>query len=40
MPVSPRIRDILAPKAAQKPISKELETAIVNQFKSIDFVGL
>lgn len=30
--------DILAPKAAQKPISKELETAIVNQFKSLDSV--
>ncbi len=30
--------DILAPKAAQKTISKELETAIVNQFKSIDSV--
>ena len=30
--------DILAPTAAQKPISKELETAIVNQFKGIDSV--
>ena len=28
--------DILAPKAAQKPISAALQTAIVNQFKSVD----
>ena len=30
--------DILAPKAAQKPLSTALETAIINQFKSIDSV--
>lgn len=28
--------DILAPKAAQKPISDALQTAIINQFKSVD----
>ena len=30
--------DILAPTAAQKPISSTLETAIINQFKSLDSV--